>query len=92
MFYADRVGTDDSRSDADDRRRDEQADEHQPRDVARHEERETRHRLGEDHVRRAALEQAIDLMEMGGSSIAKRAAPAIAALLIILFFLRRRRS
>jgi len=36
--------------------------------------------------------EAIDLMEMGGSSIAKRAAPAIAALLIILFFLRRRRS
>ena len=36
--------------------------------------------------------EAIDLMEMGGSSIAKRAAPAIAALLIILFFLRRQRS
>ncbi len=36
--------------------------------------------------------EAIDLMEMGGSSIAKRAAPAIVALLIILFFLRRRRS
>lgn len=36
--------------------------------------------------------EAIDLMEMGGSSIAKRAAPAIAALLIILFLLGRRRS
>jgi carbon monoxide dehydrogenase subunit G len=36
--------------------------------------------------------EAIDLMEMGGSSIAKRAAPAIVALLLILFFLRRRRS
>ena len=36
--------------------------------------------------------EAIDLMEMGGSSIAKRAAPAIVALLIILLFLRRRRS
>lgn len=36
--------------------------------------------------------EAIDLMEMGGSSIAKRAAPAIAALLLILLLLRRRRS
>ena len=36
--------------------------------------------------------EAIDLMEMGGSSIAKRAAPAILALLLIVFFLRRRRS
>jgi carbon monoxide dehydrogenase subunit G len=36
--------------------------------------------------------EAIDLMEMGGSSIAKRTAPAIAALLIILFLLGRRRS
>jgi len=32
----------------------------------------------------------IDLMDVSGSSILKRAAPAIAALLIILFFLRRR--
>ena len=36
--------------------------------------------------------EAIDLMEMGGSSIAKRAAPAIAVLLLILLLLRRRRS
>ncbi len=36
--------------------------------------------------------EAIDLMEVGGSSIAKRAAPAIVALLLILLFLRRRRS
>ncbi len=36
--------------------------------------------------------EAIDLMEMGGSSIAKRAAPAIAVLLLVLWFLRRRRS
>mgnify|MGYP001813095072 CR=1 FL=1 len=36
--------------------------------------------------------EAIDLMEMGGSSIAKRAAPAIIALLLVLLFLRRRRS
>jgi carbon monoxide dehydrogenase subunit G len=33
----------------------------------------------------------IDLMEMGGSSIAKRAAPAFAVLLLILLLLRRRR-
>ena len=32
----------------------------------------------------------IDLMDVSGTSILKRAAPAIAALLIILFFLRRR--
>ncbi|WP_040492737.1 SRPBCC family protein [Ilumatobacter nonamiensis] len=32
----------------------------------------------------------IDLMEVSGSSILKRAAPAIAALLIVLFILRRR--
>jgi carbon monoxide dehydrogenase subunit G len=32
----------------------------------------------------------IDLMDVSGSSILKRAAPAIVALLIILFFLRRR--
>ncbi len=32
----------------------------------------------------------IDLMDVSGSSILKRAAPAIAALLVILFFLRRR--
>ena len=36
--------------------------------------------------------EAIDLMEMGGSSIAKRAVPAIVALLLVLLFLRRRRS
>ena len=36
--------------------------------------------------------EAIDLMEMGGSSIAKRVVPAIATLLLILLFLRRRRS
>jgi carbon monoxide dehydrogenase subunit G len=34
----------------------------------------------------------IDLMDVSGGSILKRAAPAFAALLIILFFLRRRRS
>lgn len=34
----------------------------------------------------------IDLMDVSGSSIIKRAAPAFAALLVILFFLRRRRS
>jgi carbon monoxide dehydrogenase subunit G len=33
----------------------------------------------------------IDLMEIGGSSILKRAAPAFAALLLVLLFLRRRR-
>ncbi len=32
----------------------------------------------------------IDLMDVSGSSILKRAAPALAALIIILFFLRRR--
>ncbi len=32
----------------------------------------------------------IDLMDVSGSSILKRAAPAFAALLVILFFLRRR--
>jgi len=32
----------------------------------------------------------IDLMDVSGSSILKRAAPAVAALLVILFFLRRR--
>ena len=32
----------------------------------------------------------IDLMDVSGSSILKRAAPAVVALLIILFFLRRR--
>ncbi len=36
--------------------------------------------------------EAIDLMEMGGSSIFKRAAPAVVAVLLILLFLRRRRS
>lgn len=36
--------------------------------------------------------EAIDLMEMGGSSIAKRLFPAVAALLLILLLLRRRRS
>ncbi len=36
--------------------------------------------------------EAIDLMEMGGSSIAKRALPAVAALLLLLLLLRRRRS
>ena len=36
--------------------------------------------------------EAIDLMEMGGSSIFKRAAPAVIAVLLILLFLRRRRS
>jgi len=36
--------------------------------------------------------EAIDLMEMGGSSIVKRAAPAIIAILLMLLFLRRRRS
>jgi carbon monoxide dehydrogenase subunit G len=36
--------------------------------------------------------EAIDLMEMGGSSIIKRAAPAVIAVLLILLFLRRRRS
>lgn len=36
--------------------------------------------------------EAIDLMEMGGSSIAKRAVPVIIALLVMLLFLRRRRS
>lgn len=34
----------------------------------------------------------IDLMDVSGGSIVKRAAPAFAALLVILFFLRRRRS
>lgn len=34
--------------------------------------------------------QPIDLMDVSGSSIIKRAAPALAALLIVLFFLRRR--
>jgi carbon monoxide dehydrogenase subunit G len=34
----------------------------------------------------------IDLMEVGGSSVAKRVAPAIIALVIILLLLRRRRS
>jgi carbon monoxide dehydrogenase subunit G len=34
----------------------------------------------------------IDLMEVGGSSIAKRVAPAIVALVVVLFLLRRRRS
>lgn len=34
----------------------------------------------------------IDLMDVSGGSIIKRAAPAFAALLVILFFLRRRRS
>ena len=34
----------------------------------------------------------IDLMEVGGSSIAKRAVPAIVALFVVLFLLRRRRS
>ncbi len=33
----------------------------------------------------------IDLMEVGGSSIVKRVAPAIIALLVVLFILRRRR-
>lgn len=32
----------------------------------------------------------IDLMDVSGSSILKRAAPAVAALLLVLFFLRRR--
>ncbi len=36
--------------------------------------------------------EAIDLMEMGGSSIFKRAAPAVLAVLVMLLFLRRRRS
>ena len=36
--------------------------------------------------------EAIDLMEMGGSSIVKRAAPAVIAVLLALLFLRRRRS
>jgi carbon monoxide dehydrogenase subunit G len=36
--------------------------------------------------------EAIDLMEIGGSSIAKRVAPAIVALVLLLLFLRRRRS
>jgi carbon monoxide dehydrogenase subunit G len=36
--------------------------------------------------------EAIDLMEIGGSSIFKRAAPAVIAVLLILLFLRRRRS
>lgn len=34
----------------------------------------------------------IDLMEVGGTSIAKRAAPAVAVLLLILMLLRRRRG
>ncbi len=34
----------------------------------------------------------IDLMEVGGGSILKRAAPAVLALLVVLFLLRRRRS
>ncbi len=34
----------------------------------------------------------IDLMEVGGSSIVKRIAPAVLALVIVLLFLRRRRS
>ncbi|MET0661856.1 MAG: SRPBCC family protein [Ilumatobacteraceae bacterium] len=34
----------------------------------------------------------IDLMEVGGSSIAKRVIPAIVALVVVLFLLRRRRS
>lgn len=34
----------------------------------------------------------IDLMDVSGASILKRAAPAVAAVLLILFFLRRRRS
>ena len=34
----------------------------------------------------------IDLMEVGGSSIAKRLVPAIVALVVVLFLLRRRRS
>ena len=34
----------------------------------------------------------IDLMEIGGSSVVKRAAPAVLALLILLLILRRRRS
>ena len=34
----------------------------------------------------------IDLMDVSGGSILKRAAPALAAVLVILFFLRRRRS
>ena len=34
----------------------------------------------------------IDLMEVGGSSIAKRVVPAIVALVVVLFLLRRRRS
>jgi carbon monoxide dehydrogenase subunit G len=36
--------------------------------------------------------QPIDLMEVGGSSLAKRAVPALVALLIVLLFLRRRRG
>lgn len=36
--------------------------------------------------------EAIDLMEMGGSSVAKRAIPTVVALLIMLLFFRRRRS
>jgi uncharacterized protein len=34
----------------------------------------------------------IDLMEVGGSSIAKRVIPAVLALVVVLFFLRRRRG
>ena len=34
----------------------------------------------------------IDLMEVGGSSIAKRLVPAVVALVVVLFLLRRRRS
>jgi hypothetical protein len=34
----------------------------------------------------------IDLMEVGGSSVLKRVAPALIALVVILFLLRRRRG
>ena len=33
----------------------------------------------------------IDLMEVGGSSIVKRVAPALIAIVVLLFLLRRRR-
>ena len=34
----------------------------------------------------------IDLMEVGGGSVAKRVAPVVLALIVILLILRRRRS
>lgn len=55
---------------------------------------ETRAAAAEPAVRKieGPAAEAIDLMEMGGSSIIKRAAPAVIAILLILLVLRRRRS